>query len=284
MPDSLNRTNEFRLAINKDTQMCMSLASRPGNFGTRLQNYLYAHLNLNYFYKSFTTNDLAHAVAGIRALAIRGCAISMPYKEDVMAYLDHSAPSAARIDAVNTIVNDGGVLTGFNTDYIAIQRIFDDKAIPLEAPVAVFGSGGMAKAIASALDDCGYRQVTIVARNAKTGQRLAAKYGFRWQPQWVKGDAFAVLVNASPVGMAPNAEQCPCPDALIRQAQYIVDSVAIPTQTQLIKTATRLGKSTVNGLEITKIQSIEQFKLYTGVTPDETTVQSAMDFVRSFDS
>jgi shikimate dehydrogenase len=280
----MHRTNDFRLTINKDTRMCMSLAARPGNFGTRLHNYLYAHLHLNYFYKSFTTNNLAHAVAGVRALAIRGCAISMPFKEEVMAYLDHMAPSAARIDAVNTIVNDGGVLTGFNTDYIAIQRLFENNGIPIEASIAVFGSGGMAKAIASALDDCGYRQVTIVARNAKTGQRLAAKYGYRWRPQWVKGEVFEVLVNASPVGMAPNADQCPCPEALIRQAQYIVDSVANPIHTQLIQTATQFGKSTVSGAEITKIQSIEQFKLYTGVTPDEKTVQSAMDFVLGFDA
>lgn len=284
MPEGVKLTNEFILTINKDTQMCMSLAARPGNFGTRLHNFLYAHLHLNYFYKSFTTNNLEHAVAGIRALAIRGCAVSMPFKEAVMAYLDHIDPSAARIAAVNTILNDDGVLTGFNTDYIAIQRLFNAHAIALDASIAVFGSGGMAKAIASALDDCGYRRVTIVARNAKTGQRLSAKYGYDWQPQWLRENAFAVLVNASPVGMAPEADQCPCPEALIRQAQTIIDSVANPIQTQLIQTAMRLGKITVDGLEITKIQSIEQFKLYTGVTPDENTVQSGMDFVRRCDA
>jgi hypothetical protein len=184
MQDQAELMNDFRLTLNKDTRMCMSLAARPGNFGTRLHNFLYAKLNLNYFYKSFTTNDLKHAVAGIRALGIRGCAISMPFKEEVMAYLDHFAPSAARINAVNTIVNDGGVLTGLNTDYIAIQRVCADKAIPLEAHIGIFGSGGMAKAIVSALDDCGYRHVTLVARNEQTGQLLADKYSYRWLPQW----------------------------------------------------------------------------------------------------
>jgi hypothetical protein len=105
------------LRINKDTKLCMSLASRPGNFGTRLHNFLYAAMDLNYLYKAFTITDLKSAIAGIRALAIRGCAISMPFKEEAMQYLDHIDPSAARIRAVNTIVNDDGVLTGFNTDY-----------------------------------------------------------------------------------------------------------------------------------------------------------------------
>jgi shikimate dehydrogenase len=276
--------NDFRLTLNKDTHMCMSLAARPGNFGTRLHNFLYAKLNLNYFYKSFTTDDLKHAVAGIRALGVRGCAISMPFKAEVMAYLDQIAPSAARINAVNTIVNEGGVLTGLNTDYIAIQRVFADTAIPLAARIGVIGSGGMAKAIVAALDDSGYRQVTIVARNEHTGRPLADKYGYRWLPQWEHGEAFDVLVNATPVGMAPQTDRCPCPTEVIQQAHDVVDCVANPIQTQLIQTATRLGKSTVNGFEITMIQSIEQFKLYTGVTPDEATVQAAKDFVLDFSS
>src|SRR5277367_4319569 len=88
-----------RLRINKDTKLCMSLASRPGNFGTRLHNFLYAAMGLNYLYNAFTTADLKGAIAGIRALAIRGCAISMPVKEEVMQYLDHINSSAARITA-----------------------------------------------------------------------------------------------------------------------------------------------------------------------------------------
>jgi shikimate dehydrogenase len=169
-----------RLRINKDTKLCMSLASRPGNFGTRLQNFLYATMNLNYLYKAFTTTDLKSAIGGIRALAIRGCAISMPFKEEVMQYLDHIDPSAARISAVNTILNDDGVLTGFNTDYTAIQKIVAERTVPFSASICVFGSGGMAKAIASALDEAKYRAVSIVARNAKVGGPLAEKYGYRW--------------------------------------------------------------------------------------------------------
>jgi shikimate dehydrogenase len=273
--------NDFRLTLNKDTQLCMSLASRPGNFGTRLHNFLYARLNLNFVYKSFSTNDLRSAVAGIRALGIRGCAVSMPYKEEVMAYLDRIEPSAARISAVNTIVNDGGVLSGLNTDYIAIQRVFANKAIPHSSRIGVFGSGGMAKAILSALDDAGYRQVTITARNEKVGAALAEKYGYRWQAAWTDGEGFNTLVNATPVGMTPDQTRCPFSTALIRSADHIVDSVANPIQTLLIQLATRFAKTTVNGFEITVIQSIEQFKLYTGVTPDEASIQAGMDFVLS---
>ena len=92
--------------INRDTQLCMSLAGRPGNFGTRFHNYLYEKLGLNFIYKAFTTQDIEAAVKGVRALGIRGCAVSMPFKESCMAFLDAIDPSANVIDSVNTIVND----------------------------------------------------------------------------------------------------------------------------------------------------------------------------------
>jgi shikimate dehydrogenase len=133
----------------------------------------------------------------------------MPFKEEVMQYLDHIDPSAARIRAVNTIVNDDGVLTGFNTDYTAIHKIVNERAVPLSARIYVFGSGGMAKAIVSALDEAGYRTVSIVARNAKTGGLLAEKYGYRWSLEIPQEDRFEVLINASPVGMFPDTQAAP---------------------------------------------------------------------------
>lgn len=109
--------------INKDTQLCISLAGRPGNFGTRFHNYLYEKLGLNFIYKAFTTQDIEHAVKGVRALGIRGCAVSMPFKESCMPFLDEISPSAQAIMSVNTIVNSDGYLKAYNTDYIAIAKL-----------------------------------------------------------------------------------------------------------------------------------------------------------------
>jgi shikimate dehydrogenase len=96
--------------LNKDTQLCMSLAARPGNFGTRFHNFLYRALSLNFIYKAFTTRDIGAAIGGVRALGIRGCAISMPFKETCIEYLDEMDTSAAGIRSVNTIVNNDGCL------------------------------------------------------------------------------------------------------------------------------------------------------------------------------
>jgi len=159
--------------INKDTQFCMSLAARPGNFGTRFHNYLYRELGLNFIYKAFTTRDLGAAIGGVRALGIRGCAVSMPFKEACIEFVDELDGSAGGIQSVNTIVNDGGFLRAYNTDYIAVAELLKRNRVSPASAFVLRGSGGMAKAVACALRDAGFRQGTIAARNQATGRALA---------------------------------------------------------------------------------------------------------------
>ncbi len=116
----------MRPPLSKDTRLCISLAARPSNIGTRFHNYLYDLLGLDFIYKAFTTTDIAAAIGGVRALGIRGCSVSMPFKQDVIALVDRVEDSARAINAVNTIVNDDGRLTASNTDYIAVQRLIDE--------------------------------------------------------------------------------------------------------------------------------------------------------------
>src|SRR6516165_170573 len=80
--------------LTKDTQLCISLAARPSNIGTMFHNHLYDELGLDFIYKAFTTTDIAAAIAGVRALGIRGCSVSMPFKRDVIALVDEVEDSA----------------------------------------------------------------------------------------------------------------------------------------------------------------------------------------------
>ena len=111
-----------RPPLNKDTTLCISLAARPSNIGTRFHNYLYDQLGIDFIYKAFTTTDIAAAIGGVRALGIRGCSVSMPFKEDVLRLVDEIEQSALAIQSVKTIVNDDGVLTASNTDYTPAKR------------------------------------------------------------------------------------------------------------------------------------------------------------------
>ncbi|MBY9062178.1 shikimate 5-dehydrogenase [Sphingomonas yunnanensis] len=258
--------------IGPATRLCMSLAARPGTFGSRFHNHLYDALGLDFVYKAFSTTDLEGAVRGIRALDIRGCAVSMPFKEDVIALLDGLRDSAAAIDSVNTIVNDDGTLLGYNTDYSAVRALVEPLA---RAPFLLRGSGGMAKATATALVDAGFAEGVIVARNPVRGQALAAALGCAWQANG-DGSRAPLLVNVTPLGMTgADADALAFTRAQVEAAEVVIDVVAKPIETPLLRLARELGKRVVTGAEVAKLQALEQFGLYTGVRPSAAQVAAA---------
>jgi shikimate dehydrogenase len=262
--------------IGRDTRLCMSLSARPGNFGTRFHNRLYELTGLDFVYKAFSTTDLAGAVGGIRALDIRGCATSMPFKEAVIALLDGLAPSAAAIDSVNTIVNDDGVLTGHNTDYAAVVRLLAD--IDPATRFVLRGSGGMAKAVAAALRDSGFRDGTIVARNAGVGRALADLYGFAWAAELDRGAP--LLINVTPLGMTGADEDALAfPAAMLAECEIAFDVVQYPPETPFLRAA--VGKRRITGTDVATLQALDQFTLYTGVVPSAEQVADAAACARA---
>ncbi|WP_412093923.1 shikimate 5-dehydrogenase [Mycolicibacterium goodii] len=260
----------------------MSLAARPSNHGTRFHNYLYDKLGLDFLYKAFTTTDIAAAIGGVRALGIRGCSVSMPFKQDVMALVDEIEPSARAIDAVNTIVNEDGRLVASNTDYIAVQALIEDHGLARDRPVLIRGSGGMANAVGAAFRDSGFRRGTIVARNRDTGAALASRLGYDYAPE--VGDRTApVLVNVTPIGMAggPDAHRSAFEPPTIDAAAVVFDVVAMPAETPLIEAARAAGKPVITGAEVIALQAAEQFERYTGVRPTAEQVAEASAFARA---
>lgn len=259
----------MRPLINKDTVMCMSLAARPGNFGTRFHNFLYEELGLDYLYKAFSTQDIVGAIAGVRALNIRGCAISMPFKEACIPLVDELDPSAKAIDSINTIVNTKGHLKAYNTDYIAIAQLLTDHQVSPDLSFALRGSGGMAKAVACALRDAGFRNGTIIARNERTGRQLAELYGFAWQAD-VTGVQAQLLLNATPIGMpgGPEADELAYTPEQIATADIIFEVVAASEGTPLTRAAREQHKRLITGDQVFALQAVEQFVLYTGIRPD----------------
>ena len=270
--------------LNKDMQVCISLAARPSNLGTRFHNFLYDELGLNFIYKAFTTNDLEGAVRGIRALNIRGCSVSMPFKEAIIEFVDVMAPSAIAIDSVNTVVNDEGVLTASNTDFEAVLSLLVERAIDPSLTVLLRGSGGMAKAVAAAFKQAGFHAVTILARNAEAGQALATKLCFKFVADdalAAKPQNFDILVNVTPIGMSgANESELSFALELVERAQVIFDVVAFPSETPLIVTARTAGKTVITGVEVIALQAALQFEAYTGVALTTDQVSRASAFSR----
>lgn len=267
--------------LSKDTSLCISLAGRPGNHGTRFHNALYEELGLDFVYLARTTDDLPAAIAGLRALGVRGCSVSMPFKEDAIPLVDELDASARAIASINTIVNDDGRLTAYNTDYLAVASLLGTHDLATDTSVAVTGSGGMAKAVVAALRDAGFTGGTVVARNERTGSALAEQYGFRWKAE-LGDDRPDVLVNATPVGMAggPDADRLPVPEAAVDAASVVFDVVAMPVETPFVRRGRAAGATVITGAEVIALQAAEQFALYTGVRPSPEQVQRASEAAR----
>jgi len=225
----------------------------------------YRALGLHFTYVPFAVTDLEGAVRGVRALGIRGVGVSMPFKQQVLPLLDALDPIAARIGAVNTIVNDGGRLTGHNTDWIGAVRALEE-VLPLRgARVLLLGAGGAARAIAFGLIERG-ASVRIANRDRAKAERLAADVGATAEPL---GDtAFAgdhdVIVNATSAGMADVDPRSPVPEGALREGLFVMDIVYKPMVTELVEAARRRGATAIHGGRMLLHQAAEQFRLYTG--------------------
>jgi shikimate dehydrogenase len=265
--------------VDKDTQLCMVLAGKPSNFGTRFHNFLFNELKLNFIYQAFTTNDLQSAIGGIRALGIRGCAISMPFKEACIPFLDELDESATAIQSVNTIVNNDGRLHAYNTDYIAVSQLLNLHQVKRDMVFALRGSGGMAKAVLSAMRNAGFRSGFVIARNETAGRALAKTYGYEWMKD-LGPKRSKLLVNCTPIGMVggSEADDLAFEPTAIDHAETVFDVVAQPIETPLIRLARIKGKKVITGDEVITRQGLEQFELYTGVRPNDDQFKRASEY------
>ncbi len=251
----------------------------------RLHNQAIVELGLNLVYLSFPLKpeQLEDGIRAIRALGLRGVNVTIPYKERVLPYLDQLDPLAAKLGAVNTIVNNQGLLTGYNTDINGFCRMLEeDGGFRIRGKRALLlGAGGAARAVAFALCQQGIAALMIINRTAdkarhlqKTlhgyypGVRLAtAKLSRPELTAW--SDPLDLIVDTTPVGMAPQFEVEPViPLEVIRQAHLVVDLVYNPPETSLLRAAAQVGVQGLNGMGMLLYQGIEAFKLWTGQEPE----------------
>jgi shikimate dehydrogenase len=256
--------------------LCISVAEKPGKFGITVHNAGYRALGLNFLYKTFAINDIKGAIIGVRSLGIRGCSVSMPFKEKVIPFLDRLDPLAKKIGAVNTIVNDNGQLIGYNTDVIAVEKSLKPLQIKNDKDIIIFGAGGVSRAILVALKNLKLKNITVANRTTRKGERLAKEFNVNFI-QWSKRENVKaeVLINATSIGMFPNIFSSPISKNKIKNSQIVMDVVATPPKTKLIKIANKQGKITVDGLKLSLYQAFTQFKLYTGRNPPIQVMQKA---------
>ena len=250
----------------------------------KMHNEAFAKLGLDYVYLAFEvgTEQLEDTIKGFRAMNIRGSNVSMPNKTVVHKYLDKLSPAAELCGAVNTIVNDNGVLTGHITDGIGYMSALKDAGIDIIGKkMTIVGAGGAATAIQvqAALD--GVAEISIFNRkdefyaNAEqTVKKLREKtncivnlYDLSDLDKLKEEMSTSViLTNATGVGMKPLEGQTYIPDpSFLREDLIVSDIVYSPRETALLKMAKEAGcKKTMNGLGMMLFQGAAAFEMWTG--------------------
>ena len=185
-----------------------------------------------------------------------GFNVTVPYKEKVLKYLNGTSDEAKEIGAVNTVVNQGGDMYGFNTDPFGFESLLIHNDVAIKDKVfVVLGSGGASKSVCYILKKRGAKKVIVVTRKDTSEEgymTYSALESFR-------GD---VLVNTTPVGMYPNVDNCPVNENVIANFDTVVDIVYNPVYTELLKAAVRLGKKAVGGLYMLVAQAMKSQEIW----------------------
>ena len=235
--------------------------------------------NYNYIAIPIQTGRLFLAVDGLKGLGFRGANVTIPHKSTIMKFIDAVDSDAMIIGAVNTLVNDGGMITGYNTDVTGfLKSLTEAKFLPEECNAVVLGAGGAARAILWGLCKRRAGYITVGVRNPQKARVLADDFSIYgnvevldWQSYDFRGalQAADILINTTPLGMYPNVDEMPPVDLkLLPEGALVYDIVYNPAKTKLLQTAESLGYPTLNGLNMLLLQGQEAYRLFTEELPD----------------
>ena len=248
-----------------------------------MHNRAFAESGHNGVYLAFAVKDPAAALKAARAIGMKGISVTVPHKTTVMAHLDRVDENARKIGAVNTIVNQNGLLTGYNTDCQGAVWALKDKT-GLKDVDAIIGAGGAACAIGFGVVSEGAR-LTVINRTVERGEHLAAKLNAAFLPlAETKKLNCRILINTTSVGMTPHVDAIPIRDDVIENHMLVMDIVYHPLKTRLLRVAADKGCAIIDGVSMLVYQGALQYELWTGQkAPTEVMRQVVIAKLKSTD-
>jgi shikimate dehydrogenase len=263
------------------------------NPGVVIQEAAFRDLGLERWH--FLTMDvdpgkLGDAILGLKAMKFRGINCTIPHKIEALKHIDKLAPSARLIGAVNTIINDDGILTGENTDGQGFMIALENAGVdPTGKSVVVLGAGGAARAICVELALAGAGRLTIVnipkdmalgeslVRILKENTKVAVDY-VPWVDKFKIPAGSDILVNATSIGLYPNVDDKPNIDYdSIAAGTYVQDVIPNPAFTPFLREAERRGLRWQSGAQMLVNQAALNITMWTGLEPDKDVMLKALE-------
>ena len=236
-----------------------------------IHNAAYRELDLECTYIAYRVNkgELATGIESLKKIKIAGFNVTVPHKIEMIKYLDNLDETCKKIGAVNTVLNDDGILRGFNTDMDGFIEPIKRKEIPIrDSRILLLGAGGASRAIIAGFQKEGAKDIVIVNRTKENGEKTAdfsKQIGLKASSIYLEemndlGSKFDFIVNASSLGL--NGEKNMIPSSLMDEQTTVYDIVYKPLKTDLINTAKEKNSQIIYGYEMLLGQAIRSFEIW----------------------
>ena len=203
-----------------------------------------------------------------------GINVTIPYKEQVIPYLDKVDDAAASIGAVNTVVNRDGELTGYNTDFLGLKKLMEYAGHDYNgSTILILGSGGTSKTAAAVCKALGAGCVGRVSRSGREGTLTYEEAASRY----ANAD---FVINTTPVGMFPNTDASPVDLRSYPELKGVIDVIFNPAKTKLMEQAEELGIRADGGLRMLVYQAVAAAKIFTGKEVSDSRAEEIIEAVR----
>ena len=271
-------------SINFNTRVCAVIGNPVAHsLSPAIHNAGYEALDLDFLYIPCQVEDVAGALAGMRAFHnFRGMSVTIPHKIEAMKYVDEIAEADRTIGSINTIVKEGNKLVGLGTDGPGALKALVDAGVAMEGKtVLMLGAGGAARAIAFTLAlKTGLGELRILDVNESmlqglttdlkthTGACITSALMTDVSLAAAMGEA-DIIIHCTPVGMHPREDASLVPAGLFRPGQVVFDIVYTPLETRLLAHARERGLQVISGVEMFINQAVLQFEQFTGTDAPE---------------
>ena len=220
---------------------------------------------INGYYHLFEVKrrNIDVAINSCKVLGVKGLNVTIPYKVDIMSYLDEISEESVKIGAVNTIAFRDEMAVGYNTDYFGFGRTLRKFDVNLNSRAVILGTGGASKAVYQYLIDSGVRDVVYVSRDPQ-GFKRGCKVISYHELKNLKG--YDVLINTTPCGMYPNIKSSPLNDKnILGNYETAIDLIYNPIKTKFLLEAEELGLKVINGLYMLVAQAVKAEELWNDI-------------------
>lgn len=276
--------------ITAKTKICLIIGDPvEHSLSPQMHNSAYKALGIDNKFVFLAANvkkeNIKIILEAVKAMNIRGLTCTIPHKVEVMKFLsmENIDPVAKKIGAINTVVNNNGILKGYNTDWLGILAPLEKITSLENKNVAILGAGGAARAMVYAVTTKG-ASFTVYNRTLDKAEALAKEFGGAGKslndiPEITTSD---IILNATPLGMEPNINETPLEKKYINNKHIVFDATYAPYETRLIKEAKEQGAKVIHGLEMLLYQALSQFEIYTKQkAPEDVMRQVLLDSIAS---